>query len=145
LLSNKLLKQGNKHKLLLNILTLISYVLTATNNWLLISESYSDSNQCTTYRGKHNTHNMYASHASPRMPLVCFLWAVPIRGNLSLAINSVGQTLLLPRKRALDTIASTPADQSTGTPTSFSPNTTIKVVMKAKNLLTTCYISLLGP
>jgi hypothetical protein len=79
---------------------------TATNKWLPISECHDDSNRCTTYREKPDTHDMYASNASPCTPHVCFLWAVHIRGNLSQAINSVGRTLLLLRKRALDTTPS---------------------------------------
>jgi hypothetical protein len=120
-------------------------MLTATNKRFLISESRDDSNRYTPYKGKPNTHDMYASHASPRTPLVRFLRAVPVRGNLSLAINSVGWTLLLLRKRAPNPSPSTPIDRSTGPPPSFSPNTTIEAVMKAKHVLTTYYISLLGP
>jgi hypothetical protein len=56
---------------------------------LLISESHDDSNQCISCRGKSDTHDTYASHASPRMPHIRFLRAVHVRGNLLLAINSV--------------------------------------------------------
>jgi hypothetical protein len=72
------------------------------------------------------------------------LWAVPVCGNLSLAINSIERTLLLLRKRAPDIIPSTPANRSAGLPPSFSPNTTIETVVKARHLLTTSYIDLLG-
>jgi hypothetical protein len=58
---------------------------TATNKRLLISESHDNSNCCTPYRGKPNQHAMYASHSSPRTLGVHFLWAVPVRDNLSLA------------------------------------------------------------
>jgi hypothetical protein len=58
---------------------LISYVLTATNKQLLISESHSDSNRCTPCRGKPGTHDIYASHISPRTPSVRFLRTVPVR------------------------------------------------------------------
>jgi hypothetical protein len=44
-------------------------------------------------------------------------------------------TLLLPRKRTLITISSTPAHQSTYLPPSFSPLTNIEAVMKVKHLL----------
>jgi hypothetical protein len=64
-------------------MTLISYVKTATNKWLLISESRGDSNRYTPYRGKPDQHDMYASHASPCTPDVCFLWAVLVHDNLS--------------------------------------------------------------
>jgi hypothetical protein len=73
-------------------------VKTATNKRLLISESRGNSNRCTPYMGKSDTHDMYASHASLCMPHVRFLWVVHIRGNLSQAINSVWRTLLLLRK-----------------------------------------------
>jgi hypothetical protein len=128
----------------MNIMPLISYVKTATNNQLLISESHGDSNRWTPCRGKPDTHNTYTSRASPCTSHICFLWAVHVRDNLSLAINNIGQTLLLLRKRAPDTIPSTPANPSTGPPHSFSPKITIEAVMKAKHLLTTSYICLLG-
>jgi hypothetical protein len=124
---------------------LISYVKTVTNKRLLISESRSDSNRCTHCRVKSDIHDTYASRASPRTPHARFLRAVHVHGNLSLAINSVGWTLLLSRKRAPDTIHNTSVDRSTGLPPSFSYKTTIKAVMKAKYMLTTRYISLLGP
>jgi hypothetical protein len=53
------------------------------NKRLLISKSYDNSNRCTPYRGKPDQHNTYASYASPCTPDVCFMWAVPIHGNLS--------------------------------------------------------------
>jgi hypothetical protein len=59
--------------------------MTTTNKRLLISESRSDSNRCTPWRGKPDQHATYASHSSPHTPGVRFLWAVPIRDNLSLA------------------------------------------------------------
>jgi hypothetical protein len=66
-------------------------VKTATNKRLLISESRGDSNRCTPCRGKLDQHVTYASHASPRMPDVRFLRAVPVRGNLSWVIDRVEQ------------------------------------------------------
>jgi hypothetical protein len=57
--------------------------MAAMNKWLLISESHGDSNQCTPYRGKLDQHDTYASYVSLRTPDVRFLWAVPVRGNLS--------------------------------------------------------------
>jgi hypothetical protein len=66
--------------------------MTATNKRLLISKSRGDSNQCTPCRGKPDQHTTYASHASPRTLGVCFLWAVPIRGNLSRVIDRVEQS-----------------------------------------------------
>jgi hypothetical protein len=107
--------------------------------------SRGNSNRCTPCRVKPDTHDTYASRPSPHTSHVRFLWAVHVRDNHLLAINNVGRTLLLPRKRAPDTIPSTPDDQSTGSPPSFSPKTTIEAVMKAKHMLTTGYIGLLGP
>jgi hypothetical protein len=46
---------------LINIIPLHSYVLTVTNKRLLIFESCGDSNQCTPYKGKLDTYDMYAS------------------------------------------------------------------------------------
>jgi hypothetical protein len=68
------------------------YVKTATNKRLLISESRGDSNRCTPCRGKPDQHATYASHSSPRMLGVRFLWAVPVRDNLSLAHTKSKQT-----------------------------------------------------
>jgi hypothetical protein len=87
-------------------MALISYMKTATNKRLLISESHDDSNQCTPCRGKTDQHDTYASHSSPCTLGIRFLRVVPIRDNLLQAINSVGRTLLLPRKRAPDTTPS---------------------------------------
>jgi hypothetical protein len=126
-------------------MSLISYVKIAMNKRLLISESRGDSNRCAPCKGKPDTHDTYASRVNPHMPHVCFLRAEYIPGNLSVAINSVGWTLLLLRKGAPNTIPSTSVDQSIGPSPSFSSNTTIEVVMKAKHQLTTCYISLSGP
>jgi hypothetical protein len=112
--------------------------MAATNKQLLISESHSDSNRCTPYRGKPDQHDMNAFHASPRMSGVRFLWAFHIRGNLLQAINSIGRTLLLSRKRAPDTTLS-PAERSIGPPHTFSPNTVIEVVMNVKHLLIVDY------
>jgi hypothetical protein len=86
--------------------------MTATNKRLLISESRSDLNQCTPYRGKPDQHDTYTSHASSCTPGIRFLRAVPTRGNLSWDANRFGQIQLLPRKRAPDTIYRTPADRS---------------------------------
>jgi hypothetical protein len=105
---------------------------------LLISKSRGDSNRYTPYRGKPDTHDTYAFHASPRMPRVCFQRAVHVHGNLSQAIISVGRSLLLPRKKAPDTTHS-PAKWSAGLPPSFSPNTAIEAVMKAKYMSTIGY------
>jgi hypothetical protein len=88
-----------------------------------------------TMQGKPNTHDTYASCTGPRTPHIRYLWAVPVHGNLSCWPNRVGHTLLLPRKRASDTIPYTSADQSTGPPPSFSPNITIEAVMNTKHLL----------
>jgi hypothetical protein len=60
-------------------------VKTATNKRLLISESRGDSNRCTPCRGNPDQNATYTSHSSPRTPNVRFLWAVPVRDNLSLA------------------------------------------------------------
>jgi hypothetical protein len=58
---------------------------------LLISESHGDLNRCTPCRVKPDQHTMYAFHTSSRTPDVCFLRAVPVRGNLSWVIDRVEQ------------------------------------------------------
>jgi hypothetical protein len=57
--------------------------MAAMNKRLLISESHGDLNRCTSCMEKPNQHDMYASHASPRTPDVCFLRAVHVHGNHS--------------------------------------------------------------
>jgi hypothetical protein len=126
-------------------MSLISYVKMSTNKRLLISESHGDSNRRTSYRGKPDTHDTYASRASQCTLHVRFLQAVHIRGNLSLAINSVARILLLLIKKNFGHNPQHAADRSTSLSPSFSPKTIIEAVMKAKHLLTTCYTSLLGP
>jgi hypothetical protein len=88
-------------------------------------------------------HDMYTSRASLHMLHVCFLRTVYVRGNLSLAINSVGRTLLLPRKSAPHIIPNTTADRSADLPPNFSLKTTIEAVLEAKHLLPIDYIGLL--
>jgi hypothetical protein len=57
-----------------SIINLVNfYLMAATNNQLLISESHCDLNRCTPYRGKPDHYDMYASHASPRTLGVRFL------------------------------------------------------------------------
>jgi hypothetical protein len=73
-------------------MALISYVMTATNNRLIISKSRGDSNQCTPCRGKPDQHTTYDSHSSPRTSNVRFLRAVPVCDNLSLAPTKLKQT-----------------------------------------------------
>jgi hypothetical protein len=96
-------------------------------------------------QGKYDIHDMYASCTGPRMPHVRFPRAVPVRGNLSHWPNRVGRTLLLPRKRAPNATPNTLTDWSTGLPPSFSPNTTIEAVMKAKHMLMNMLHRFMGP
>jgi hypothetical protein len=65
--------------------------MIATNKRLLISESRGDSNRYTPCKGKPKQHATYASHSSPHMPGVCFLRAVSVCDNLSLAPTKLKQ------------------------------------------------------
>jgi hypothetical protein len=112
---------------------------------LLIFESRGDSNRCSPYRGKSDTHDTYVFCASPHMPLVHFLWVVPVQGNIWRWPNRVGRTLLHSRKMAPDTILSMLADRSIGPPPSFSPITTIEAVMKTKHMLMNRLHRFIGP
>jgi hypothetical protein len=76
--------------------------MVATNKRLLISDSRGNSNRCTPCRGKPDQHDTYAFHASPSMPGVRFLRAVPKYDNLSRVTDRVGWILLLLRKSAPD-------------------------------------------
>jgi hypothetical protein len=95
-------------------------------------------------QGKSNTHDTYTSHASPRTPLILFLWAIPVHGNLSLVINNVGQSHRSQEKGTPDYIPSMSIDWSTGPHPIYLPLTTLKAVKKVKHMLMTSYISLLG-
>jgi hypothetical protein len=95
--------------------------MTATNKQLLISESRSDSNRYTPCRGKPDQHNTYASHTSPRTPGVCFLRAVPVRGNLWWGAERFAQIPLLLRKGAPDSVPSTCGRLIHRSVPSFSP------------------------
>jgi hypothetical protein len=70
------------HNSLININPINYNLMEATNKWLLISESRSDSNRCTPCRGKHDEHDMYAFYASQRTPGIHFLRVLLVRGNL---------------------------------------------------------------
>jgi hypothetical protein len=118
--------------------------MTAMNKWLLISESRDNLNRCTPYRGKLDQHDTYASHASPRTPNVCFLQAVPVRGNLLWVIDRVRRILLLPRKSAPDS-TSQPDWVARGTHLNFSPNTVIEVVGLSQAPMDDPLLGLPGP
>jgi hypothetical protein len=79
------------------------------------------------------------------MPLVHFLQVVSVHGNLSQVINSVGQSHYSREKGNLNHILSTLAHRSTDPHPISLRLTTIEAVEKAKHLLATSYISLLGP
>jgi hypothetical protein len=66
-------------------------VLTVTSKRLIIFESRGNLNRCTPCRGKSDIHDTYDFHDSPRMPLICFLRVVFVRGNLSRWLNRVRQ------------------------------------------------------
>jgi hypothetical protein len=106
---------------------LISYVKTAKNKRLLISESHDNLNWCTPYKGKSDTHDTYASCAGPCTSHVRFLWTVLIRDNLSRWPNRVGW-IHCSWEKVLLTPPLSPAEWPTG-PTSVSlRNTTIEAV-----------------
>jgi hypothetical protein len=79
--------------------SVIFYVMTTTNKWLLISESHGDLNRCTPCRGKFDQHDTYASHANPSTSGVCFLRAVFERDNLLWSLQQRLTKSLLPRKK----------------------------------------------
>jgi hypothetical protein len=101
--------------------------MTAINKRLLISESHDDLNRCTSCRGKPDQHAAYASHASPRTPGVHFLWAVPIRDNLSRVIDRVEQAHC-PREEGLPTQSTAHRWPIHGSVPIFSPKPTNEAV-----------------
>jgi hypothetical protein len=125
-------------------MALISYMKTAMNKRILISESCDDLNRCTPCRGKSDQHDMYASHAIPRMPGVRFIRAVPVRGTLSRAINIVEQGHCS-REKGLPTIHNTLTDRSVGPyPASF-PSQPIKKWGQSQASIDYRLLGLLGP
>jgi hypothetical protein len=72
-------------------MSLISYVKTATNKRLLISESYADSNQCTPCRG-NLTSMPHAFHAQPAYGPDCMYLIWSVHSNLSLANDRAGSS-----------------------------------------------------
>jgi hypothetical protein len=94
--------------------------MTVTNKRLVISESRGDSNWCTPCRGKPDQHITYVSHASPSTPRARFLWAVPIRGNLSRVIDKVEQAHCT-REEGLPTQSTAHRWSIRGSIPSFSP------------------------
>jgi hypothetical protein len=87
--------------------------MTATNKWLLISESHGDSNRCAPCRGKPDQHTTRLPHS------VC-VWSKIIRISHDQHIATLRETptsldrVTAPEKRAPDTIHSTSVDRSTG-------------------------------
>jgi hypothetical protein len=120
------------------------YLMAAMNKRLLISESRGDSNLCTSCRGKPDQHDMYDSLDSPRTSDVCFLRAVPVRGNLSRVTDRVERILLLPRKSAPDS-TSQPGWVAHGIRLSFSPKTVIEAVGLNQAPMDGWLLGLLGP
>jgi hypothetical protein len=115
-----------------------------TNKQLLIYEIHGDSNQCTPYRGN-------LIHTTCMLPVpvhVCDLYAScrqsPYVAIFCVVINSIGQRHCSWEKGSSDNISSTLADRSKGPHVVFLPHSAIEAVEKAKYLLMTNYIGLLG-
>jgi hypothetical protein len=97
-----------------------------------------------TLQGKPDTYDTHAFHFSPRTPLVSFLRAVPVRGNISCRPNRVGWMHYSWERNAPDS-TSLLGWVARGTHLSFSLNTTIEVVcIKPSIYWWTYYINLLG-
>jgi hypothetical protein len=88
---------------------------------------------------------VYVFYTSLHTPLIRFLRAVLIHGNLSLAINNVGQSHYSWGKETAYYIPKTSVDRSAGLHPVSLPFTTIEAVEKTKHLLVKRYISLLDP
>jgi hypothetical protein len=108
-------------------MTLINYVKTAMNKRLLLSESRGDSNWCTPYGGKPDTHGMYTFCASPCTSLIRFQRAIPVRGNLSHWPNRIG-LIHYSREKVLSNPLHCPAEWPGGPALVSLPNTAIEAV-----------------
>jgi hypothetical protein len=80
-----------------------------------------------TLQGKPNIHDMYASRANPRTPLIRFLRTVPVRGNLSRWLNRVEQ-IYCSQEKVLLTPPLSPAKWPMGPASVSLPNITFEVV-----------------
>jgi hypothetical protein len=90
--------------------------MTATNKWLLISESRGDLNRCTPCRGKTRPTHHTLSTLSPCMVQDHTYLTWSTYSNPSRGVDKFGWITLLPRKRVPDIIHSMPADRSTDIP-----------------------------
>jgi hypothetical protein len=117
---------------------------TITTKRLLISESRGDSNRCTPCRGKPDQNTTYASHASPHMPGICFLWVVPVLGNLSRVIDRVEQAHFS-REKELPTQSIARRWSIRGSIPSFSPEPANQAVGAKPSIYQRSTTRLTGP
>jgi hypothetical protein len=83
--------------LLINIIPLISYVKIVTNKWysyLRVAVIRIDAHPA----GEIDQHDTYPSHSSPRTSDICFLWIVPVCGNLWRVVDRFEWISLLSKK-----------------------------------------------
>jgi hypothetical protein len=82
---------------------------------------------------KPDTHDTYASHASPCMSLVRFLRVVPVRGHLSRWLSRVGRILLLSRNNGSRHIPQQVGWPIHGSAHSFSPISVIEAIGESQS------------
>jgi hypothetical protein len=130
--------------------------MTATNKWLLVSESCDDSNRCTPCRGKPNQHATCFSHpvriwsrkTQPTRHTLSTLSPCMVKDHTYLMWSTYSNLressttldrVTTPEKRAPNTIHNTLVDRSAGPYLVFSPDPTNEAVEKAKHLLIASY------
>jgi hypothetical protein len=82
---------------------------------------------------KPDTHDTYASHASPCTSLVRFLRVVPVRGHLSRWLSRVGRILLLSRNNGSRHIPQQVGWPIHGSAHSFSPISVIEAIGESQS------------
>jgi hypothetical protein len=120
-------------------------VLTATRQEVIHIRESQWFKSMYTIHGKPDTYDTYTFCTSPRMPLVCFLRAVPVHGNLLLVVNNVRQSHSSQEKGTPDYIPNTPTDRSTGRHPISPPSQPLKQWRKLSICWWIGYIDLLSP
>jgi hypothetical protein len=127
------------------MIPLINYLMSVTRQAITHIWESQRFESMYTMQGKPDTHDTYAFHTSPRTSLVRFLQAVPVRGNLSrIHQQSWAGPLLL--QKGLSTQSTIQRLTDLRVHIQFlSQGNHWSSGGKANLLLSTSYISLLGP
>jgi hypothetical protein len=96
-------------------------------------------------RKKPDQHDMYASHASPCTPAICFRWAVPVRGKPFTSHRQIWMDPTAPEKKGSRHNPQHAGWPIRGSIPSFSPKPTNEVVDLSQASIEDKLLGLLGP